>query len=462
MASDGGLADRLRELEKLHASLRAMTATLDLGELVRTVLDTIKGVTTPEALSLLLFDPERDELVFAASETLCERTLVGRAAAAEERQPGGGGNRLSVAIRGSDRSLGVLELRDRWDGLPFDDADRARAEAVAAQLAVTLDPKTIAHDTEALQAVFTRIAVTVASHSTVLMLNDEQGRELVFSSSRVLRPGVIDGVRLHSGQGIAGWVAQHRESVTVDDVTADPRHDPTLARQTGLIARTMVCVPLIHRGSLLGVIQVINKIGGAPFGPDEARLVESLASQAAIAIAHAQLYRQVEVASLTDDLTGLGNTRRFNTVLAAALERGGPVSLLVLDLDELKGIVDTFGHLVGSRAIATVGRLIAESVRPGDMAARFGGDEFVVVLPGTSRAVATEIAERIRSAVAACSRPDGMDIDISVLTASVGVATFPEDATNSADLFRAADRAMYRVKFDGKNGVGVCAADRAR
>src|SRR5262249_58773174 len=82
MASDGALADRLRELEKLHASLHAMTATLDLGELVRTVLETIKSVTTPEALSLLLFDPERDELVFAASETLCERTLVGRPVAA--------------------------------------------------------------------------------------------------------------------------------------------------------------------------------------------------------------------------------------------------------------------------------------------------------------------------------------------------------------------------------------------
>src|SRR5262249_5809345 len=299
MASDGGLADRLRELEKLHASLRAMTATLDLGELVRTVLETIKSVTTPEALSLLLFDPERDELVFAASEMLCEPTLVGRPVAAADGQPGADGHRLSVAIRGGDRSLGVIELRDRWDGLPFDDADRARAEAVAAQLAVTLDPKTIAHNTEALQAGFSPNAVTRPGPHPVPLLRAAPGAGALFSSSRVLQPGVIDGVRLRSGQGIAGWVAQHRESVTIDDVAADPRHDRTLARQTGLVARTMVCVPLIHRNTLLGVIQVINKIGGARFGPDEVRLLQALGSQAAIALANAPLHRPLQPAPPT-------------------------------------------------------------------------------------------------------------------------------------------------------------------
>jgi len=457
MARDGGLADRLRELEKLHASLRAMTATLDLGELVRTVLEAIKSVTTPEGLSLLLYDSEREELVFSASETLCEQTLVGRPAGAVG-DPASNGGRLAVAIQRDDHSLGILELRERWDGLPFEDADRARAEAVAGELAATLDPATIAHDADALQSAFARVAAAVPSHSTLLMLHDQGGRELVFSSSRMLRPGVIDGVRLRKDQGIAGWVASHRETVIVDDVAADPRHDPTLGRRTGLVARTMICVPLIHRGALLGVIQVINKVGGARFTPDEVRLVESLASQAAIAIAHAQLYHQVELASLTDDLTGLGNTRRFNAVLTATLGRGGPVSLLVLDLDELKSIVDSYGHLVGSRAIATVGRLIAERVRPGDMAARFGGDEFVVVLPATPRAVAAQVAERIRAAIASCNQPDGMDIDISTLTASIGVATFPDDAANPAELFRAADRALYRVKFAGKNAVGLFAA----
>ena len=108
------------------------------------------------------------------------------------------------------------------------------------------------------------------------------------------------------------------------------------------------------------------------------------------------------MASLTDDLTGLGNTRRFHRDLPRLLAQSLPLSILVLDLDHLKEVVDTHGHLVGSRTIATVGRLIAEQLRPGDVGARFGGDEFVAVLPSTDTDPARDVAERIRAAVAAC------------------------------------------------------------
>ena len=345
MRRDDALTRQLRELEALHDSLRALTSTLDLGEILQTVLARMRALVAPQALSLLLYDRQRDELVFAATEMLRERAL--------------------------------------------------------------------------------------------------------------LEPGVIDGIRLRLDQGIAGWVARHREPVCLEDASADPRHDPSVGRAVGLAPHGMICVPLVHRDRLLGVVQVINRLDGRPFKADDQRLVQSLADHAAIAIANAQLYRDVEQASLTDDLTGLGNSRRFHRVLPPLLEQAQPLSLLVLDLDHLKAVVDTYGHLVGSRTIATVGRLIGEQLRPGDVAARFGGDEFVVVLPSTDTAPARHVAELIRAAVAGCLTPDDLEVDITGVTASLGVATAPRHARDPDGLFRVADMAMYAVKHRRRNGVAV-------
>ena len=345
------LAQRLRELEALHDSLRALTATLDLAELLHTVLARMRALLEPQGLSLLLYDRARDELVFAATELLRE--------------------------------------------------------------------------------------------------------------DAVLEPGVIDGARLRLGQGIAGWVARHRQAVLLDDASHDPRHEPGMARAAGLVPRAMICVPLVHRDRLLGVVQVINRLDGRPFTADEQRLVQCLADYAAVGIAHAQLYREVELASLTDDLTGLGNTRRFHRDLPRLLAQASPVSLVVLDLDHLKAVVDTHGHLVGARTIATVGRLIADQLRPGDVAARFGGDEFVAVLPSTDTHPARAVAERIRAAVAACPTPDDLAVDIADVTASLGVATAPRHATDPDGLFRAADAAMYAVKRRRRNAVAVAGGGEA-
>ena len=120
-----------------------------------------------------------------------------------------------------------------------------------------------------------------------------------------------------------------------------------MGEQTGLAPRTMICVPLVSKDTLRGVIQVLNKVDGSTFTEAELDLAQTLADHAAIAIENASLYRQAYLASITDDLTGLGNTRHFHQSLADAMARGRPVSLIVLDLDHFKAVVDRYGHLAG-------------------------------------------------------------------------------------------------------------------
>jgi len=213
---------------------------------------------------------------------------------------------------------------------------------------------------------------------------------------------------------------------------------------------------MLSKGRLLGVIQVINKFDRTSFDEVELRLAQTLADHAAIAIENGELYQQAYLASITDDLTGLRNTRYFNRALPDLLRRGGPVALMVLDLDNFKEVVDTHGHLAGSRTISFIGKIIGRLVRPGDVAARFGGDEFVAVLPGADSQAALRIAESIRAAVEAATYLDEEDgVDISGVTASLGVAVYPEHAGDAECLFRAADNAMYSVKRASKNAVAL-------
>jgi diguanylate cyclase (GGDEF)-like protein len=486
--SERTLAQRLRELATINELIKTLTSTLDLSEILRIVLDRIKILTHAEALSLLLYDGQRDELVFAATETLRENAIAGlrvpagqgvanwvarsgRSALVNDAQSDprfyGGIDRksrfathslLAVPIKQDGRVAGVIEVANRYGGAAFTEADLATLERLAAGLPTRIDSEQLSHDTEAMRALLAAVAAAVPSEASSLLLHDPKGNELVFTASRTLQAGVIDGTRLRCDQGIAGWVARHREPVRLDDATKDPRYYAGIESQTHFTPRSMLCVPIVSKDTLLGVIQVINKIDGTSFSEDELRLAQSLADHAAIAIENASLYRKAFVASITDDLTGLGNTRHFNHMLPELLARGGPVSLLVLDLDNFKAVVDSYGHLVGSRTIGYLGKVIAHVIRPGDVAARFGGDEFVIILPDTDTDSALSIAETIRAAVESCSVLEGNGIDISTVTASVGVATFPNHASTADDLFRAADAAMYAIKRRGKNNVARAGA----
>jgi diguanylate cyclase (GGDEF)-like protein len=177
----------------------------------------------------------------------------------------------------------------------------------------------------------------------------------------------------------------------------------------------------------------------------------------ALALDTALHLRRAEELSVTDDLTSLYNSRYLYQVLRRESKRasrsGRPLSLLFLDLDGFKSVNDRHGHLCGSRALVEAASVIRGCARETDVAARFGGDEFALVLPDTGSEGAVAVAERVRERIGAykfLKASDGLDIH---LTASVGVATLPDVAASAEELIKAADTAMYRVKESGKNGV---------
>jgi diguanylate cyclase (GGDEF)-like protein len=183
-------------------------------------------------------------------------------------------------------------------------------------------------------------------------------------------------------------------------------------------------------------------------------LLHSLLGVMALALDHAGLLQQAEALSVTDDLTGLHNSRYLRDALHREAKRavryGRPLSVLFVDLDGFKRVNDTHGHLCGSRTLVEAGALMRACARESDVVARYGGDEFVIVLPDTASAGATVVARRVRDRLAAHVFLQALHLDVR-LTASVGIATLPDVTLAPEELLRAADEAMYRVKERGKN-----------
>ena len=253
------------------------------------------------------------------------------------------------------------------------------------------------------------------------------------------------------GEGMIGWAALHREPARIDDVGADAR--PVAVQGTPLNAKSAIVIPLLADERLVGVVRAV-KMGVGSYNDDHFRFAQTLASQAAIAIAAAEAHEEIRRLSVTDELTGAYNTRhvmqRLREELEFARRNQDCVSLLVIDGDCMKEVNDRFGHAEGNRLLVELTDVMRSSVRMPDVLARFGGDEFVVVLPRTCAADALIVAERLRQAVASRAFKTSWGEPIRA-TVSVGVASSREHGMTGDELFRAADGALYRAKQDGRN-----------
>lgn len=291
-----------------------------------------------------------------------------------------------------------------------------------------------------------------------LLLLDQEKQELYFELAVGKASQALKDVRVKVGQGIAGWVAQHGETVVVPDTSKDTRFFSKVDEKTKTETQSIVAVPVKFRDTCLGVIELINCIGPEGFDPRDLKLLEALSDFAAIALENARHVKRIHELTITDDCTSLYNARHMSFILETEIYRSQrynyEFSLVFIDLDHFKQVNDTHGHLVGSRLLAEIGNSLKARCRLIDFAFRYGGDEFVILLPQTSKENALNVARRLHKLIRSTPWLDAEGLKIRV-TPSLGVASYPVDARTKEGLLHLADEAMYLVKNTNRDSVGA-------
>lgn len=292
-----------------------------------------------------------------------------------------------------------------------------------------------------------------------LLLTDEADGRRELKPHRVLgRIRGRDSRPIPWGVGPCGWVAQHAVPLLIQDPRLPLPSGLRHWRPRGFKLRSLLAIPIVNKRKTLGVIELSNRSDGRSFDVADRDLLMQLMGQAAIAIERSQLYHRKEELAIRDDLTKLFNFRHLDQVLDNEIRRciryGSVLSVVFLDLDYFKVVNDRYGHLMGSRVLVEVAELLIRNLRDVDIISRYGGDEFVVVLPETGLRTTIAITKRLHRAFHRHEFLSAEGLNVH-LTASFGLAGFPDHARNKKDLIRLADQAMYEAKYGGRDRICV-------
>lgn len=297
--------------------------------------------------------------------------------------------------------------------------------------------------TDMMRAIMNKIGEIFAPSYWSLLLRDLKTGELKFSM--VVGSGVegLKGMRLPRGKGIAGWIAEQGEPLIIQDVRRDARFDQSADDLTNFTTKSIIGVPLKTQKNVFGVIELINTLDNTSFNAYDLKVLATIGDFAAIAIEKVYYLAAFRKIATVDPLTGVYNRRAFTTFFERELEKqrryDTVMSMMMVDVDDFKEINDRYGHTVGDEVLVAVAKTLAQNTRKLDFVCRFGGDEFVVLMPETKSEEARVIKERIVAQLG--DRYAGTEIAVSV---SIGIKDSTEE--DLTGLLASVDREMYRDK----------------
>jgi diguanylate cyclase (GGDEF)-like protein len=318
---------------------------------------------------------------------------------------------------------------------------------------------TSTHDLEEiLELIVLKMSQLIRAENWSLLLKDGSTGELTFAAVAGVNKASLTGSVLPPGVGIAGHVAMTGEPLFVPDVSGDLRFHRDVDTATGFKTESIICVPLRIHAKTVGVIEIINADDVAAFRTDELPILSILADYAAIAIQNARYVTRIRKMSITDEYTGLYNARYLHKIVEeqinSSVKKGTKFGVVFADVDDFKTVVDKYGHLLGGQVLREIGQTMTCCLETSDILVKYGGDEYVLVLPGHDKTSAKALVERIRRSIVdskyLTSEPKPVKI-----TVSFGISIYPDNARTKKDLLLAADNSMYSVKRTTKDGVCV-------
>ncbi|MDG7041752.1 MAG: diguanylate cyclase, partial [Nitrososphaerota archaeon] len=290
--------------------------------------------------------------------------------------------------------------------------------------------------------------------SQVSLLLSGDGDFISRYAERLVEGEPITSMKLNKDSPITNWLTKEDKPLPREliDLAPEFKETPEVERKSLNALEIELLCPIRSKGNLIGILAVSKKQSGGSYSTDDIDLLMTVASEAGVVMENAQLYARAKDRAHTDELTGLFNHRYFHERLDEEISRcsrfGDIFSLLFMDMDLFKAYNDIYGHLAGDEMLKQIGQYIRSSIRSIDMAFRYGGDEFTVILPQASLDDANKVAERVRKRIEV-----EMDSKGAPLTCSLGIASWPTDGVMREEIIQAADASLYYAKQMGRNRI---------